>query len=160
MGWVVRVTPRPRITPAEWTPGTHWIRGWVGPRAGLDNVLEERFFCLCWGSNLDCSIVQSAGRHCADLVTPPHNMVWYGMYGVLTETRQRKQEPVNKTVVEKASVTWPEVSNASVTRIQGITWPHTLLLVSSRCTDSRNHFVRQCDTNSPPPPPAPPLQSH
>jgi hypothetical protein len=26
----------PRFTPGERTTGTHWTRGWVGPRAGLD----------------------------------------------------------------------------------------------------------------------------
>jgi hypothetical protein len=35
-GWVVSVTPQPRFTPGERIPGTHWIGGWVGPRAGLD----------------------------------------------------------------------------------------------------------------------------
>jgi hypothetical protein len=34
-GWVVSVTPRPRFSPGERTPGTHWTGGWVGPRAGL-----------------------------------------------------------------------------------------------------------------------------
>jgi hypothetical protein len=33
---MVSVTPRTRFTPGERTPGTHWIGGWVGPRAGLD----------------------------------------------------------------------------------------------------------------------------
>jgi hypothetical protein len=27
-----------RFTPGERAPGTHWIGGWVGPRAGLDDV--------------------------------------------------------------------------------------------------------------------------
>jgi hypothetical protein len=27
-----------RFTPGERAPGTHGIGGWVGPRAGLDNV--------------------------------------------------------------------------------------------------------------------------
>jgi hypothetical protein len=27
-----------RFTPKERAPGTHWIGGWVGPRAGLDKV--------------------------------------------------------------------------------------------------------------------------
>jgi hypothetical protein len=39
-GWVVRVTPRPRFTPVERTPGTHCTGGWVGPRAG--QVTETR----------------------------------------------------------------------------------------------------------------------
>jgi hypothetical protein len=24
--------------PGRFTPGSHWIKGWVGPRAGMDNV--------------------------------------------------------------------------------------------------------------------------
>jgi hypothetical protein len=27
-----------RFTPGERTPGTHWIGGWVGPRAGLNDM--------------------------------------------------------------------------------------------------------------------------
>jgi len=34
-GWGVSVTPRSLFTPRE-RPGTHFIGGWVGPRAGLD----------------------------------------------------------------------------------------------------------------------------
>jgi len=34
------LTSRPdRFTPRERAPGTQWIRGWVGPRAGLDSVV-------------------------------------------------------------------------------------------------------------------------
>jgi hypothetical protein len=32
MGWVVSVTPRPRFSPGERTPGTHCTGDWVGPR--------------------------------------------------------------------------------------------------------------------------------
>jgi hypothetical protein len=34
-----------RIIPRERAPGTHWVGGWVGPRAGLDAV-EEKHFAL------------------------------------------------------------------------------------------------------------------
>jgi hypothetical protein len=27
-----------RFTPGERAPSTHWIGGWVGPRAGMDDV--------------------------------------------------------------------------------------------------------------------------
>jgi hypothetical protein len=27
-------------------PGTHWIKGWVDPRVGLDNVEERKFLPL------------------------------------------------------------------------------------------------------------------
>jgi hypothetical protein len=28
--------------PAHSTPGAHWIRGWVGPRTGLDAVVNRK----------------------------------------------------------------------------------------------------------------------
>jgi hypothetical protein len=34
------------FTPEEWAPGAHWIRGWVGPRAGLDDVEKRKFLTL------------------------------------------------------------------------------------------------------------------
>jgi hypothetical protein len=44
-GWVVSITPRPRFTPGERTPGTHWTGGWVDPRAGLDAESRRKIFC-------------------------------------------------------------------------------------------------------------------
>jgi hypothetical protein len=35
-----------RFNPWENVPGTHWIGGWVGPRAGLDAV-EKKKSCPC-----------------------------------------------------------------------------------------------------------------
>jgi hypothetical protein len=35
-----------RFTPGERTLGTHWIGGWVGPRAGLDDVVKRKFLTL------------------------------------------------------------------------------------------------------------------
>jgi hypothetical protein len=34
-------------------PGTHWIGGWVGPRAGLDAGARRKIICPCRGSNPD-----------------------------------------------------------------------------------------------------------
>jgi hypothetical protein len=31
-----------RFTPRERAPGTHWIGGWVGPRAILDTVVKRK----------------------------------------------------------------------------------------------------------------------
>jgi hypothetical protein len=39
------------LYPREKTPGTHWIGGWVGPRAGLDADAREKILCLCQVSN-------------------------------------------------------------------------------------------------------------
>jgi hypothetical protein len=35
-----------RFTSGERAPGTHWIGGWVGLRAGLDDVEERKFLTL------------------------------------------------------------------------------------------------------------------
>jgi hypothetical protein len=51
----------------EKIPGTHWTGGWVGPRVGLDT--EEKYSCLCRGSNLDRPVVQSVTRHYSDWAT-------------------------------------------------------------------------------------------
>jgi hypothetical protein len=39
------------LTPGDWTPGTHWIEGWVGLRAGLETGASGKIHFLCWGSN-------------------------------------------------------------------------------------------------------------
>jgi hypothetical protein len=35
-----------RFTPGERALGTHWIRGWVAPRAGLNAVEKRKFLTL------------------------------------------------------------------------------------------------------------------
>jgi hypothetical protein len=35
-----------RFAPEERVPGTHWIGGWVGPRAGLDDAEKRKFLTL------------------------------------------------------------------------------------------------------------------
>jgi hypothetical protein len=35
-----------RFTPDERAPGTHWIEGWVDPRAGLEDVEKRKFLTL------------------------------------------------------------------------------------------------------------------
>jgi hypothetical protein len=74
-GWVVSVTPLPRFTPGERTPGTHCTGGWVGPRTGLDTEGREQILCLCRGSNPDRPVVQPVVRHYTDWATPA-----YGVY--------------------------------------------------------------------------------
>jgi hypothetical protein len=46
------LTSRPgRFTPRERAPGTHWIGGWVGRRAGLDAVVKRKIPSPCRDSN-------------------------------------------------------------------------------------------------------------
>jgi hypothetical protein len=35
-----------RFTSEEKAPGTHWIGGWLEPRAGLDDVKKKKFLTL------------------------------------------------------------------------------------------------------------------
>jgi hypothetical protein len=35
-----------RFIPGERAPGTHWIEGWVDPRAGLDDLEKRKFLTL------------------------------------------------------------------------------------------------------------------
>jgi hypothetical protein len=35
-----------RFTPRERAPSTHWIGGWVDPRAGLNDVEKKKFLTL------------------------------------------------------------------------------------------------------------------
>jgi hypothetical protein len=41
--------------PADLAPGknsgTHWTRGWVSTRAGLNALEKRKITCPCWGSN-------------------------------------------------------------------------------------------------------------
>jgi hypothetical protein len=40
-----------RFSPGVRAPGTHWIGGWVGSRAGLDTVEYRKICCNCRESN-------------------------------------------------------------------------------------------------------------
>jgi hypothetical protein len=42
-----------RFTPREIAPGTHWIGGWVGTRAGLDTEVNRKILSPCRDSNSD-----------------------------------------------------------------------------------------------------------
>ena len=53
MVWVVNTTPRP-IYPRE-RPGTHWIGGWVCPRAGMDECGKSRTTGIRSPDREDCS---------------------------------------------------------------------------------------------------------
>jgi hypothetical protein len=46
------------FTPWERAPDTHWIGGWVGPRAVLDMVVKRKIPSPCWELNPRTPIVQ------------------------------------------------------------------------------------------------------
>jgi hypothetical protein len=71
-GWVVSYTPLP-LYPGERAPGTHFIGGWVGPRAGLDDMEENSW--PYQDSNSHPSVVQPVASHYIDYAIPA--LGWY-----------------------------------------------------------------------------------
>jgi hypothetical protein len=71
---VVSITPRPRFTPGERTPGTDFTGGWVGLKAGLDTEARGKILCPCRGSNPDRPVVQPVVRHYTDWANPAPNI--------------------------------------------------------------------------------------
>jgi hypothetical protein len=70
--WVVNFTPRLLYHSGK-RPGTHYIGGWVNPRAGMDD-LEKRKFLTLPGFELR-SLRHPASRY-TDYATPaPHNSI-------------------------------------------------------------------------------------
>jgi hypothetical protein len=55
-------------TLGERAPGTHWIGGWVDPRAGLDDV-EKRKFVTLPGLELHLSVIQPIASRYTDYTT-------------------------------------------------------------------------------------------
>jgi hypothetical protein len=62
---VVSFTPRP-LYPRERTPGTHWIGGWVGPRAVLNAVVKRKIPSPRRESNPRTPIVQPVAQQYTD----------------------------------------------------------------------------------------------
>jgi hypothetical protein len=58
-----------RFTPKERAPGTHWIGGWVGPRAVLDAVVKRKIPSPCRESNPRTPIVQLVAQRYTDWAT-------------------------------------------------------------------------------------------
>jgi hypothetical protein len=57
------------FTTREKAPGTHWIGGWVGPRAGLDDMDKRKFLTLP-RLELRPLVVQPVARRYTDYAIP------------------------------------------------------------------------------------------
>jgi hypothetical protein len=55
-----------RFTPRERAPGTHWIGGWIGPRAVLDAVMKRKIPSPRRESNPRTQVVQPVAQRCTD----------------------------------------------------------------------------------------------
>jgi hypothetical protein len=86
--WVVSITSRPHY-PRERVPGTHWIGGWVVPRAVLEAVVKRKFPRPRRKSNPRTPIVQLVAQRYTDWAIPApiymqvlkkHATVWYARH--------------------------------------------------------------------------------
>jgi hypothetical protein len=68
---VVSVTPRPRFTPGERIPSTHWLGGWASLRDGLDTEATGKIVDSAGDQTL---VVQSLVRHYTDWATQLHTL--------------------------------------------------------------------------------------
>jgi hypothetical protein len=57
------------FTPRERAPGTHWLGGWVGPRAILDVVVKNKIPSLHQELNPRTPIVQPVAQHYSNRAT-------------------------------------------------------------------------------------------
>jgi hypothetical protein len=57
------------FTPMEGVPATHWIGGWVGPRAVLDAVVKRIIPSPRWESNPRIPIVQPMAQRYTDITS-------------------------------------------------------------------------------------------
>jgi hypothetical protein len=62
-------SPSGRFTPGERALGTHWIGGWVDPKASLEDVKKRKFLTLL-DSNADHSVVQPVVSRYTDCHIP------------------------------------------------------------------------------------------
>jgi hypothetical protein len=71
-----------RFTPGEMARGTHWIRGWVGPRGGFDDM-EKKNSWPYRDSDSEPSVVQPAASRHTDYAIPfllPYRYIWFYMH--------------------------------------------------------------------------------
>jgi hypothetical protein len=66
-----------RFTPKERATGTHWIGGWVGPRAVLDTVVKRKIPSPCRESNPRTAIVQPVAQRYTDWAVMALWNRWY-----------------------------------------------------------------------------------
>jgi hypothetical protein len=62
------------ITPRERAPGTHWIGGWVGPRAVLDAVVKTKIPSPRRESSPRTPIVQPVAQRYTDYIVKQMNV--------------------------------------------------------------------------------------
>jgi hypothetical protein len=135
-GWVVSVTPRPRFTSGERTPGTHWIGSWMGPRAGLDGGARRKILCPFRGSKPDRP-ARSQTLYCLSCCLYSHKL--WAKYAYCAKIEYIIQYLMNQTFIWKRMDFTPlYISTNSCTNIK---WSNVGELPLLFCWASDNNQV-------------------
>jgi hypothetical protein len=67
-----------RFTPEEKTPGTHWIRGWVGPQSQSGRLGEEKILDATGTRTPDFLIAHPVASRYTDYAIPAPCLIKYG----------------------------------------------------------------------------------
>jgi hypothetical protein len=94
-----------RFTPRERAPGTHWIGGWVGPRARLDAVVKRKIPSPYRDSNPP--IVQRVAQLCT---TEPSRLLrskeWDSNHETKIVFKTRTADVTESTELLQSAVQW------------------------------------------------------
>jgi hypothetical protein len=113
-----------RFTPRERAPGTHWIGGWVGPRAVLDAVMKRKIPSSRWESNPGTPIFQpvaqrypgSLNRVCSLKLKVKAARCWIPLHETALACTYREGHPIVYSVISRLSINNITGSAAVVTQ--------------------------------------------
>jgi hypothetical protein len=77
ISWSWSASRPDRFIPGEKAPGTHWIGGWVDPRAGLDDMEKRKFLTL---PGLEPRVLYRPARSQSDYAIPARTSNVYLTY--------------------------------------------------------------------------------
>jgi hypothetical protein len=87
------------LLPRKEPPGTHWMGGWVGPRASLDDV--EKIYDPTGTRTPDPSIVQPVASRTdyANPVPPPPQKIVHSINKEIRTLQRTQFSPLNSKVI-------------------------------------------------------------
>jgi hypothetical protein len=94
-----------RFTPVERAPGTHWIGGWVDPRADRDDVKKKKFLNLP-GLELRPSVLQPVASRYADYAIPAPKFYIITVLNMMCRFRENYLCSEHKCYVHEKCFLW------------------------------------------------------
>jgi hypothetical protein len=125
-----------RFTPGERASGTHWIGGWVDPRAGLEDVERSKFFILP-GIELDLLVVQPVVSRYTDYAIPALIEGKFSIFLLIC--------PTSENTHTKGAQTWTPQSENNAERREFL-FPNKHILMCAVAWNGLTYDLVQCDS--------------